>query len=36
MLLTLDTLLQRSAWFGAGFSASDMNDNLDYLRLLSF
>ena len=31
----IDTLLQRSVWFVAGFSSSDMNDNLDYLRLLS-
>ena len=31
----LDTLLQRSVWFVAGFSGSDMNDNLDYLRLIS-
>jgi hypothetical protein len=31
----IDTLLQRSVWFVAGFSGSDMNDNLDYLRLLS-
>ncbi len=31
----IDTLLQRSVWFVAGFSGSDMSDNLDYLRLLS-
>ena len=31
----IDTLLQRSVWFVAGFSGSDMNDNLDYLRLVS-
>ena len=31
----IDTLLQRSLWFVAGFSGSDMNDNLDYLRFVS-
>ncbi|KAK7885374.1 hypothetical protein LTR67_010552 [Exophiala xenobiotica] len=31
----LDTLLSRTTWVVAGFSGSDMNDNLDYLRFLS-
>lgn len=31
----LDTLLERALWFVAGFSGSDMNDNLDYLRIIS-
>jgi SIR2-like domain len=31
----LDTLLRRTVWMVAGFSGSDMNDNLDYLRFLS-
>lgn len=31
----LDTLLRRTVWMVAGFSGSDMNDNLDYLRFIS-
>jgi hypothetical protein len=31
----LDILLKRTVWLVAGFSGSDMNDNLDYLRFLS-
>lgn len=31
----LDTLLRRTTWVVAGFSGSDMNDNLDYLRIRS-
>ncbi|KIW89484.1 uncharacterized protein Z519_09640 [Cladophialophora bantiana CBS 173.52] len=31
----LDILLKRTVWMVAGFSGSDMNDNLDYLRFLS-
>jgi hypothetical protein len=31
----LDILLKRTVWLVAGFSGSDMNDNLDYLRFIS-
>ena len=31
----LDILLKRTVWLVAGFSGSDMNDNLNYLRFLS-
>lgn len=31
----LDILLKRTAWVVAGFSGSDMNDNLDYFRFIS-
>ncbi|KAI9774260.1 MAG: hypothetical protein M1840_004154 [Geoglossum simile] len=31
----LDTLLQRTLWFVTAFSGGDMNDNADYLRIVS-